>query len=188
MATLEIKTADEFIDSGLEARWGARRAARQTEVFQQILRTFVDRGGPIPREDIVAAFQDRRAEAVHEALIALDDDDVIRVRDGHEDLAWREANPDAAGAGDTVMEGFKLARRIFGDLLVEGEDAQSTGDGLLVRDLTVVSRGERVSFVSGTARDELMAKTGRMAVPVITVDDEVIVGFDRGRLQRLLGV
>jgi len=39
-----------------------------------------------------------------------------------------------------------------------------------------------------TARDELIAKTGRMAVPVITVDDEVVVGFDRGRLQRLLGV
>jgi len=27
-----------------------------------------------------------------------------------------------------------------------------------------------------------------MAVPVITVDDEMIVGFDRGRLQRLLGI
>jgi len=27
-----------------------------------------------------------------------------------------------------------------------------------------------------------------MAVPVITVDDEVIIGFDRGRLKRLLGV
>jgi len=27
-----------------------------------------------------------------------------------------------------------------------------------------------------------------VAVPVITVDDEVIVGFDRGRLKRLLGV
>jgi len=27
-----------------------------------------------------------------------------------------------------------------------------------------------------------------MAVPVITVDDEVIVGFDRGRLQRLLAI
>ncbi len=39
-----------------------------------------------------------------------------------------------------------------------------------------------------TARDELIAKTGRMAVPVITVGDEVIVGFDRGRLQRLLGI
>ena len=34
----------------------------------------------------------------------------------------------------------------------------------------------------------LIAKTGRMAVPVITVGDEVIVGFDRGRLQRLLGL
>jgi glutaredoxin 3 len=38
------------------------------------------------------------------------------------------------------------------------------------------------------ARDELIAKTGRVAVPVITVDDEVVVGFDRGRLQRLLGI
>ncbi len=38
------------------------------------------------------------------------------------------------------------------------------------------------------ARDELIAKTGRTAVPVITVGDEVIVGFDRGRLQRLLGI
>jgi len=27
-----------------------------------------------------------------------------------------------------------------------------------------------------------------MPVPVITVDDEVVVGFDRGRLQRLLGL
>ena len=41
---------------------------------------------------------------------------------------------------------------------------------------------------NATAREELVAKTGRMAVPVITVDDEVIVGFDRGRLKRLLGL
>jgi len=27
-----------------------------------------------------------------------------------------------------------------------------------------------------------------MAVPVITVDDDVVVGFDRGRLQRLLEI
>jgi hypothetical protein len=39
-----------------------------------------------------------------------------------------------------------------------------------------------------TAREELVAKTGRMAVPVITVDHEVILGFDRGRLKRLLGL
>ena len=38
------------------------------------------------------------------------------------------------------------------------------------------------------AREELIARTGRMAVPVITVDDEVVIGFDRGRLQRLLRI
>jgi len=27
-----------------------------------------------------------------------------------------------------------------------------------------------------------------MAVPVITMDDEVVVGFDRGRLKRLLAI
>ena len=38
------------------------------------------------------------------------------------------------------------------------------------------------------AREELVARTGRTAVPVITVDDAVVVGFDRGRLKRLLGI
>jgi hypothetical protein len=38
------------------------------------------------------------------------------------------------------------------------------------------------------ARDELVLKTGRTAVPVIVVGEEVVVGFDRGRLKRLLGV
>jgi len=38
------------------------------------------------------------------------------------------------------------------------------------------------------ARAELVARTGRMAVPVIVVDDEVVIGFDRGRLGRLLGI
>ena len=42
--------------------------------------------------------------------------------------------------------------------------------------------------VSCPACDELIAKTGLMAVPVITVDGEVIVGFDRGRLKRFLGI
>lgn len=39
-----------------------------------------------------------------------------------------------------------------------------------------------------TARAELIARTGRIAVPVITIDDEVVIGFDRGRLQRLLAI
>ncbi len=38
------------------------------------------------------------------------------------------------------------------------------------------------------ARAELMARTGRLAVPVVVVDEEVIVGFDRGKLTRLLGL
>jgi glutaredoxin len=46
----------------------------------------------------------------------------------------------------------------------------------------------RRGHVSAAAREELIAKTGRMAVPVITVDGDVIVGFDRGRLKRLLSV
>ena len=81
--------------------------------------------------------------------------------------------------------------------LLRGTHEPEECHGLLVLDLTVVPRDERVSFVhsisftakniaeDATARDELIGKTGRMAVPVITVDDEVVVGFDRGRLQRL---
>ena len=38
------------------------------------------------------------------------------------------------------------------------------------------------------ARAELIARTGRMAVPVIMVGDEIVVGYDRGKLQRLLGL
>ena len=38
------------------------------------------------------------------------------------------------------------------------------------------------------AREELVGRTGRMAVPVIVVDGEVVSGFDRGRLARLLGL
>ncbi len=38
------------------------------------------------------------------------------------------------------------------------------------------------------AREELVRRTGQMAVPVILVDDEVVVGFDRDRLQSLLGI
>jgi len=37
-------------------------------------------------------------------------------------------------------------------------------------------------------REEMMNKTGQMAVPVITVDDDVIIGFDKTRLASLLGL
>lgn len=37
-------------------------------------------------------------------------------------------------------------------------------------------------------RQEMIRLSGRMATPVIVVDGEVVVGFDRGKLQRLLGI
>src|SRR2546427_6229661 len=88
MAILEIKTAEELTNPTLETRWTARRAARETAVLQRILRIFVDRDGPVPVDDIVVAFDDRPAEEIHDALIALDADDLIRVREGHVDIAY----------------------------------------------------------------------------------------------------
>jgi hypothetical protein len=37
-------------------------------------------------------------------------------------------------------------------------------------------------------RDDLLRRTGQLAVPVILVGDEVVVGFDRPRLTALLGL
>ena len=39
---------------------------------------------------------------------------------------------------------------------------------------------------SPEARDELVKLTGRTQIPVIVVDDQVVVGFDRAKLQALL--
>ena len=35
---------------------------------------------------------------------------------------------------------------------------------------------------------EMIEKSGQMGVPVIIIDDEIIVGFDEGRLRTLLEV
>lgn len=37
-------------------------------------------------------------------------------------------------------------------------------------------------------RAEMIEKSGQMGVPVITIDDELIVGFDRNRLAALAGI
>ena len=37
-------------------------------------------------------------------------------------------------------------------------------------------------------RKEMVDKSGQLGVPVITVDDEVIVGYDQPRLKQTLGV
>jgi alkylmercury lyase-like protein len=88
LATLTIKTADELIALDLQDRWRARHAGRETQVSRRVLRAFLDRGGPIPVEHIVAAFPDSSAAVIHQALAALDSDDLLRVRDGQIDIAY----------------------------------------------------------------------------------------------------
>jgi len=88
VATLTIKTADELMALDLQDRWRARRAGRETQVSKQVLRAFLDRGGPIPAEDIAAAFRDIPAAAIHQALAALDHDDLLRLHDGQIDVAY----------------------------------------------------------------------------------------------------
>ncbi len=85
---LEIKTADELADPELEARWAVRRAAREGEILQQILRTFVDQGGPVPVDEVAAAFPDRPPETVWDTLVALDEEDLIQIREGRVEIAY----------------------------------------------------------------------------------------------------
>lgn len=37
-------------------------------------------------------------------------------------------------------------------------------------------------------RNEMMEMTGQMGVPVITIDDNVVVGFNQSKIAELLGV
>jgi len=37
-------------------------------------------------------------------------------------------------------------------------------------------------------RNEMIEKSGQMGVPVIMVDDELIVGFDQSKLSEMLGL
>ncbi len=39
-----------------------------------------------------------------------------------------------------------------------------------------------------TKRQEMIQKSGQMGVPVITVDEGVVVGFDEEKLKQLLGL
>ncbi len=87
MAGFEIKAATELTALGPEKQ-GARWAGRRTALARQILRAFVETGGPISVQGIVAASPEYPAELTYEALVALDRDDVIRVRGDHVDVAY----------------------------------------------------------------------------------------------------
>ena len=53
-------------------------------------------------------------------------------------------------------------------------------NGITYREFNVASDMEK--------RQEMVEKSGGMAVPVITIDNEVIVGFDKEKLEELLGI
>ncbi len=38
------------------------------------------------------------------------------------------------------------------------------------------------------ARKEMIEKTGQMGVPVIEIDNEIVVGFDKVKISELLGI
>jgi glutaredoxin-like YruB-family protein len=42
--------------------------------------------------------------------------------------------------------------------------------------------------VDAVKRDEVVNKTGQLAVPVIEIDNEIIVGFDKARIAQALGL
>lgn len=79
MTSLVIMTADELMALDVEGRGKARRTAREATLPRRILRAFLERGGPIPIDEAVV---DR------DALVRLDDADLIRIRDGSIDIAY----------------------------------------------------------------------------------------------------
>lgn len=87
MADLVILTADELKALNSLERQAARRAAREEPLAQLIFRTFLENGSAIPVEDIIGS-PERDADAASDALAALDDDDLIRIRAGRIDMAY----------------------------------------------------------------------------------------------------
>lgn len=51
-----------------------------------------------------------------------------------------------------------------------------------------VQFSERLIDKDPAAMQELTEKTGKRATPVILVGEEIVVGFDRAKLQELLGL
>jgi hypothetical protein len=84
----DIKTAAELIALDMEGRQADRRAARESRLMRTVFKAFVERTGPVREEEIAAAFRDRHAESVLEQLARLNEEDLIRIRDGRVDLAY----------------------------------------------------------------------------------------------------
>ncbi len=85
---VEMRTAAELIALDVEGRGAARRAARETELLQRVLRAFVDQAGPVRVDEIVSAFPAQPSESVLEALAKLDEEDLLRLDAERVDLAY----------------------------------------------------------------------------------------------------
>lgn len=53
-------------------------------------------------------------------------------------------------------------------------------NGVVFEDFDVASNLEK--------RQEMLNKSGQMGVPVILVDDQLIIGFDKSKISELLGI
>ena len=86
--SLDIKPAEELVDRELEARWAARRRGPQAEVLRWVLRTFAERGGPVPMGEVEAAFPERLVTTVRDELAKLDRADLILMAGSEIRLAY----------------------------------------------------------------------------------------------------
>src|SRR2546426_8268473 len=88
MANLLIKTADELRESDVEARAGARRAARETPVLRAVLRLFADSGGPVSVAAVAASIGGAAPGAVRKTLATLSEEDLLILRGASIELAY----------------------------------------------------------------------------------------------------
>jgi Alkylmercury lyase len=84
---LEITTAERIIDTEIERQVG-RRAVREMPVMQVVYRAFIDRGGPVAVEDILAAVPGMPRDVAASQLAALDEDDLIQIIEGSVEVAY----------------------------------------------------------------------------------------------------
>jgi glutaredoxin 3 len=47
---------------------------------------------------------------------------------------------------------------------------------------------EKDVHLDEAARNEMMKKTNQSGVPVIEIGDEIVIGFDKGKIKELLGL
>src|SRR5436309_11676695 len=88
MANLLIKTADELRESAVEARAGARRAARESPVLRAVLRLFADAGGPVSVLAVAAGLAGADPKAIGETIAALSAEDLLILRGDSIELAY----------------------------------------------------------------------------------------------------